>query len=542
MTPSSQPTKILLLGATPWSQDRLDVEGEFQVIEDEHKRAPLRSRFMITPIHGLKPGDLQRRLIEIDATVVHFSGHGSRGEDNFPAASIITYREATPTAPATEHGLIVRGSDPNDSVFISVSVLKKVFEVVGKRVRLVVLNACYTSAQAKVLADVVDFVIGFDGPLSDAAARAFAAGFYHGLGHGFTIRDAFDLGRNQIDLTLKDHEPTTRPGDYVPHLHVRPNGADPTEVVLEPLVRPGPSAPPLPAASIAGVYRKNSRLEFMKRLDRDLPWLAFVRSCERNEHLVMCVTGDAKQSLELFHERVRNELPMRHGHVTCSFGWDQAQSNDAELAERMRDSVNGYYGDNLTGAICVAASERPVMFMLQYRLNEPLDDERMGEQQREYIIDFVRNHFLPALARSAASNHVRMFLTVRVPQYGKSRLVAALEDVVKGTNGVGWFGVDELSLPQWNDVQMSINAMLEPYDALSREELDCLKAVYRIFIQRATGPRAWLRDLLMRVSALVRGGNSLDHRGRTFRDLAEILYPLYQDVYQTRERMKNDEQ
>jgi hypothetical protein len=58
-------------------------------------------------------------------------------------------------------------------------------------VRLAVLNACYSDAQAEALCGAVGCVIGMKGTISDDAARAFAIGFYRALGHRRSVRNAY---------------------------------------------------------------------------------------------------------------------------------------------------------------------------------------------------------------------------------------------------------------------------------------------------------------------------------------------------------------
>jgi hypothetical protein len=58
--------------------------------------------------------------------------------------------------------------------------------------RVVVLNACYSDAQATRLRAVVDCVVGMTGTIRDDAARAFAIGFYRALGNRRSVRNAVE--------------------------------------------------------------------------------------------------------------------------------------------------------------------------------------------------------------------------------------------------------------------------------------------------------------------------------------------------------------
>jgi len=78
--------------------------------------------------------------------------------------------------------------------------LQRTFAVLKDNVRCVVLNACYSEAQAKGIAESIDCVVRMTRPIGDESAIAFAGIFYQALGYGKTIRGAFELGCGQIDL------------------------------------------------------------------------------------------------------------------------------------------------------------------------------------------------------------------------------------------------------------------------------------------------------------------------------------------------------
>lgn len=78
--------------------------------------------------------------------------------------------------------------------------LADVFRILGGTIRCVVLNACYSEAQALAIAEHVDVVVGMSNEIDDDAAIAFAEAFYQALGYGQDAQTAFDLGRSQIRL------------------------------------------------------------------------------------------------------------------------------------------------------------------------------------------------------------------------------------------------------------------------------------------------------------------------------------------------------
>jgi nucleoside phosphorylase len=66
--------------------------------------------------------------------------------------------------------------------------------VLKDNVRVVVLNACYSQAQAKAIVREIDCAVGMNDAILDDAAIAFAAEFYQALGFGKSVQEAFDIG------------------------------------------------------------------------------------------------------------------------------------------------------------------------------------------------------------------------------------------------------------------------------------------------------------------------------------------------------------
>jgi hypothetical protein len=199
------PQKILFLAADTSAFQPLDLEAEARAIEAKLRSAPQGSAFVLASHFATTPDDLQATLLRERPTIVHFSGHGE-GAD------------------AERQGLVLHGDAEGEVKIVSGPALGHLFSVVHDRVALVVLNACHSHAQARHVAEVVDFVVGTDGAIRDESARVFAAAFYRGLGFGRTVKAAFDLGVNALKLEGLDD-------DDLPVLVAR-EGADPTSATL----------------------------------------------------------------------------------------------------------------------------------------------------------------------------------------------------------------------------------------------------------------------------------------------------------------------
>mgnify|MGYP000887216110 CR=1 FL=1 len=149
---------------------------------------------------AVRAKDLPDIFLRHEPQVVHFSGHGSK------------------------KGRLAFEDDEGNVNLLDREIIGRLFEIHGESVRCVVLNACYSKAQAELLRRHVDFVVGMEGEVGDAGARAFASAFYLALGNGRSVKKAFDSGCLQNEL---EHLPDSK----TPVLVAR-KGADPAKVKL----------------------------------------------------------------------------------------------------------------------------------------------------------------------------------------------------------------------------------------------------------------------------------------------------------------------
>jgi hypothetical protein len=178
-------TKILFLAANPLDTDPLRLDTEVRAIDISLRQADFRGLFELRSQWAVRMGDLQDLLLRHQPDIVHFSGHGS-------AASEIVLQDAE------GHGVVV----PQGA-------LSDLFAHLRDGIRCVVLNACYSADQAEAIAEHVDCVVGMADAITDTASIEFAAAFYRALGYGRSVKEAFDLGCNQIDLAALNeaHKP-----------------------------------------------------------------------------------------------------------------------------------------------------------------------------------------------------------------------------------------------------------------------------------------------------------------------------------------------
>src|SRR6185436_3070115 len=193
---------ILFLAANPLGTDRLALDREARAIQVELERSGHRDRFDLVTRWAVEPLDLLRELRKLKPTIVHFSGHGGRVAAAGPPLEGASHRDvAAKFGPRREEPQGLYFQDPRGAPQqVSGKALRDAFGAVGTRVQLVVLNACYSAAQAEALLAHVDCVIGMRSAIRDDAARCFAIGFYGGLGDRASVAAAYRQGCAAISL------------------------------------------------------------------------------------------------------------------------------------------------------------------------------------------------------------------------------------------------------------------------------------------------------------------------------------------------------
>lgn len=167
---------ILFLASDPSDASRLRLGEEMREIQEKLQLAKLRERFRLEQRMSVRPTDVSQALLDVQPTIVHFSGHGN-------AAGALCFENQT-----------------GASHTIQPDALAALFEQFTNQVSCVLLNACYSEKQAWAIAQHINYVIGMNKAIGDKAAIAFAIGFYQALGAGRTIDEAYKLGCVQIRL------------------------------------------------------------------------------------------------------------------------------------------------------------------------------------------------------------------------------------------------------------------------------------------------------------------------------------------------------
>lgn len=162
--------KMLFISASPEGTPGLAVDEELRLIQERIRMAEHRDAFEIVVAPAARPDDLLQALLQHAPDVIHLSVHGHEAG-----------------------GLLLEGSREPIEV-ISAAALQRLLKEFPS-IRLAVLNACYSIAEATAIADTVDVTIAMRGAVRDRAAIDFAGAFYSALGFGRSLKQAFDLGR-----------------------------------------------------------------------------------------------------------------------------------------------------------------------------------------------------------------------------------------------------------------------------------------------------------------------------------------------------------
>jgi hypothetical protein len=168
--------RILVLASNPRSTERLGIDKEVRGIEEKLRASRHRDSIELISRWAVRVDDLQQSLLDIEPDIVHFSGHGTKGQE------------------------ILLDLGDGDQKPVPKNALARLFKILKDRVRVVVLNACYSRPQAEAIAEHIDCTIGMSDRVPDEAAIEFSAAFYQGIAYGRSVQTAFDLGVSALEL------------------------------------------------------------------------------------------------------------------------------------------------------------------------------------------------------------------------------------------------------------------------------------------------------------------------------------------------------
>ena len=157
--------RILILAANPVETNKLALDVEHRLLRNTMRDNAKAGNCELLVEWAARLKDVKERLASHEPHVVHFAGHGTRD------------------------GICLEDDDGNGSP-VTKEQLADLLRSSGGRLRLVVLNACFSAVQAKAINQAVDYVVGTTAAVADDVAVRFAAHFYEELATGKTVREA----------------------------------------------------------------------------------------------------------------------------------------------------------------------------------------------------------------------------------------------------------------------------------------------------------------------------------------------------------------
>lgn len=176
----SRKRKILFIAANPTDASGLQTDREHRIIKAEMERGSHRDKFeFLQPLLAVTITELLRAM-NGGPNIVHFSGHGS------------------------SEGIFITRED-NQSQVLTTAALERLFKPLKDCTEIVVLNSCYSAAQAEFISRLGMYVVGNNLPVDDGAAISFAKGLYVGLSEGKPLEAAVNDARIVVMTEARDY-------------------------------------------------------------------------------------------------------------------------------------------------------------------------------------------------------------------------------------------------------------------------------------------------------------------------------------------------
>jgi internalin A len=158
---STSSTPILMLTANPAGTTKINLDKEHARIAEKLQEQP--QRFALQVRRAVDAAGFKEFTEQVKPHILHFSGHGHGGEYG---------------------GIVLQNDDHSGMHLLAPTALGSLFEYFQEEqigIKMVILNACYSDAQAEAIARYVPYVIGTTVEIADDAAIAFSVGFYFKL-------------------------------------------------------------------------------------------------------------------------------------------------------------------------------------------------------------------------------------------------------------------------------------------------------------------------------------------------------------------------
>ncbi|GJM34982.1 MAG: hypothetical protein DHS20C18_39830 [Saprospiraceae bacterium] len=203
--------KILFLASNPSGTAKLQLDKEHSKVSKKLQNSPTPGRFRLKLKEAVTLTEFLEYLIEERPEIIHFSGHGEKGNKEVRQMVSRGLDLGEDEVPEDDTGIILYDDSKREPFFVGTTVIRRMFKsminVHQIPIKVVLFNNCFSQAQAEAVAEFVPNVIGTSWSVKDEAAIAFATSFYFGIANDKEVNAAVDLG---ITNALAYGEPEDR--------------------------------------------------------------------------------------------------------------------------------------------------------------------------------------------------------------------------------------------------------------------------------------------------------------------------------------------
>lgn len=196
--PENNKKCILFLASNPSSTAQLQLEKEFVQISQSLQD---NLQFRVVSEWATTPTKLQNAILKYKPTLIHFSGHGTSSDGAVSGSGRgLVSRKDLPTS-----GIVLQ-DEKGASKVVSGDKLSELFSIFIEHfpVEVVLLNACYSEDQARMIASCISYVVGMNDSVEDDAAIRFSNAFYNSMAMGANVELAFKLAKSNVSMNDYD--------------------------------------------------------------------------------------------------------------------------------------------------------------------------------------------------------------------------------------------------------------------------------------------------------------------------------------------------
>lgn len=168
-------TKILVLKATPDDLEKIDVDGEIEIIKKEAERSDVRDKIDVGTDLQASADNFNARILKMRPEILHFAGHGKNGR-------LVLRSESGGGNPVRKEAIARALGEHKDTI------------------ACVILNACSTVEQGRAIAENIANVIVTNRAIEDNSAKKFSRAFYQALFSGESYLKAYQIALSSLDL------------------------------------------------------------------------------------------------------------------------------------------------------------------------------------------------------------------------------------------------------------------------------------------------------------------------------------------------------